>query len=63
MGVPLFRWLNTNGGSPLQTATFDSKSRLLEMVTQIMRKVHFVIPIAASAFGRERRAYHLQISG
>ena len=28
------------------------------MVTQIMRKVHFAIYFAASAFGRKSRAYH-----
>jgi hypothetical protein len=33
------------------------------MVTQIMRKVYLVIPIAASAFRRESRAYHPEILG
>jgi hypothetical protein len=63
MGALLFRWLNTNSGNPLQTATLDSKKPSFEMVTQNMRKVYFVIPIAASVFRRESRAYHPQILG
>jgi hypothetical protein len=55
-------WLNTIDGSPLQTATIDPEKASLKMVTQIMRKVYFAIPIAASAFERESRAYHPKIS-
>jgi len=58
VGARLFRWLNTTSGSPLQTATLDSRKPSVQTVTQIMRKVYSVISIAASAFRRESRAYH-----